>query len=71
MNRAVVSSTGKMNALGKQGMSIIKISSELAEVLNMSNRILVMHQGQITGRVSREGATQEKDHEYATGRIHE
>ncbi|WP_088042737.1 sugar ABC transporter ATP-binding protein [Bacillus sp. EAC] len=48
-----------MNLLVDQGMSIIMISSELPEVLGMSDRIYVMAEGKITGELSREEATQE------------
>jgi ribose transport system ATP-binding protein len=56
-----------MNALAKTGAAIIMISSELPEVLGMSDRILVMHEGRITGELSREEATQEKIMHLATG----
>ena len=46
--------------LAGQGVGIIMISSELPEVLGMSDRILVMHEGRITGVLEREEATQEK-----------
>src|SRR5207249_3370488 len=48
-----------MNALTAQGVAIIMVSSELLEVLGMSDRILVMHEGRVTGIFSREEATQE------------
>ena len=56
-----------MNRLAANGAAIIMISSELLEVLGMSDRILVMHEGRITGEVSREDATQEKIMHLATG----
>jgi ribose transport system ATP-binding protein len=56
-----------MNALAKTGAAIIMISSELPEVLGMSDRILVMHEGRITGELSRAEATQEKIMNLATG----
>ena len=43
----------------KQGIGVIFISSELTEVLNVSDRIIVMHNGHITGTVMREEATEE------------
>ncbi|MBM7559362.1 ATP-binding cassette domain-containing protein [Marinitoga litoralis] len=49
-----------MNKLVEEGMSIIMISSELPEVLGMSDRIYVMSGGKITGELSGEEATQEK-----------
>ncbi|NCB02872.1 MAG: sugar ABC transporter ATP-binding protein [Spirochaetia bacterium] len=55
-----------MNELVKEGVSIIMISSELPEVINMSDRVVVMSNGRITGMLSREGLTQEKIMHYAT-----
>ena len=53
--------------LAKSGVAIIMISSELPEILNMSDRILVMYQGKIMGEIAGEEATQEKIMHYATG----
>jgi inositol transport system ATP-binding protein len=49
------------------GKAIIMISSELPEVLGMSDRILVMHEGDKVGELSRAEATQEKILQMATG----
>ena len=49
-----------MNELVKQGMSIIMISSELPEIINMSDRIYVMNEGRVTGCLGHEDVTQEK-----------
>jgi ribose transport system ATP-binding protein len=49
-----------MNELTEQGAGILMISSDLPEVLGMSDRILVMGGGRITGELSMEEATQEK-----------
>ncbi|MDO4522449.1 MAG: sugar ABC transporter ATP-binding protein [Eubacteriales bacterium] len=49
-----------MNELAKSGMSIIMISSEMPEILNMSDRIYVMCDGRVTGCFSHEEVTQEK-----------
>jgi rhamnose transport system ATP-binding protein len=46
--------------LAEQGMAIVMISSELPEILGMSDRIAVMHAGTIAGILSRAEATQEK-----------
>lgn len=46
--------------LSKQGVSIILISSELPEVLNLCDRIMVMHHGEIRGILSHQEADQEK-----------
>ncbi|MCP2240323.1 sugar ABC transporter ATP-binding protein [Thermoanaerobacterium thermosaccharolyticum] len=56
-----------MNELLQQGIGIIMISSELPEILGMSDRIIVMHEGRITGELMRSDATQEKILRYATG----
>jgi ribose transport system ATP-binding protein len=58
-----------MNELVKHGVGIIMISSELPELLAMSDRILVMHEGQISGELSRDEATQEKILYYAAGGV--
>lgn len=49
-----------MNKLVEQGMSIIMISSELPEVLGMSDRVYIVSAGRITGELPIEEATQEK-----------
>ena len=49
-----------MSKLASEGLAILMISSELPEVLGMSDRILVMHEGRMTGLFSRAEATQEK-----------
>jgi ABC-type sugar transport system ATPase subunit len=49
-----------MNEMAKEGKAVVMISSELPEVLGMSDRIMVMHDGKIAGELSREEATQEK-----------
>ena len=55
-----------MNDLVAQGKSIIMISSEMPEVLGMADRILVMHEGRITGEIAdARRATQEQIMELA------
>ena len=49
-----------MNELTEEGAGILMISSDLPEVLGMSDRILVMAGGRITGELSGEEASQEK-----------
>ncbi|MCM3006065.1 sugar ABC transporter ATP-binding protein [Priestia koreensis] len=56
-----------MNELTERGVAIIMVSSELPEVLGMSDRILVIHEGKLTGELSRAEANQEKIMTYATG----
>ncbi len=48
-----------MNELAKSGMSIIMISSELPEIINMSDRVYVMYEGNVTGCLEHEDVTQE------------
>ncbi|MCB0911413.1 MAG: sugar ABC transporter ATP-binding protein [Propionibacteriaceae bacterium] len=56
-----------MSLLAQQGKAIIMVSSEMPEVLGMSDRIVVMHEGQVSGIVDRSEATQEVIMELATG----
>src|SRR5438477_297946 len=53
--------------LAARGLAIILISSELPEVLAMADRVLVMHEGRITGTFTRSEATQERVMFAATG----
>jgi ABC-type xylose transport system substrate-binding protein len=55
-----------MNRLIEQGMSIIMISSELPEILGMSDRVYIVSGGRISGELSIEEATQEKIMQLAT-----
>jgi D-xylose transport system ATP-binding protein len=59
----------QINALAKEGLAIVLVSSELPEVLGLSDRILVLHEGRITGEFSRAGATPEAVMACATGRV--
>lgn len=56
-----------MNELAERGVPIIMVSSDLPEVLGVSDRIMVMHEGRIAGQLSREEASQEKVMQLATG----
>jgi ABC-type sugar transport system ATPase subunit len=49
-----------MSLLAKSGVAIIMISSELPEIMGMSDRIIVMHEGRIKGELMREDASQER-----------
>jgi ABC-type sugar transport system ATPase subunit len=51
---------GLIDELAHEGIGIILISSELPEVLNMSDRIIVVAEGELVGELSREEATQER-----------
>ena len=55
--------------LADQGAAVILVSSELPEVIGLSDRILVMHEGRITGQVMRQDATEEKVMAYAFGGV--
>ena len=57
-----------INDLIRAGVAVVLISSELPEILGMSDRVAVMHQGEITGVFDNDGTlTQEKILYYATG----
>jgi inositol transport system ATP-binding protein len=56
-----------MTELVRSGKAIIMISSELPEILGMSDRIMVMHEGDKVGELLRNEATQEKILQMATG----
>lgn len=56
-----------MNELAERGVAIVMVSSDLPEVLGVSDRILVVHEGKIAGELSRTEATQEKIMNLATG----
>lgn len=60
-----------MNDLAAQGKAIIMISSELPEILRMSDRIVVMCEGRVTGELEIGEADQQKIMEYATMRTYE
>ena len=57
-----------MGELAARGLAILMISSELPEILRMSDRIVVMCEGRITGELSRAEATQERIMQLATQR---
>ncbi len=56
-----------MEALAEQGIAILFVSSEMEEILGMSDRVLVMHEGQITGELAREQLSEEAIMQLATG----
>ena len=55
-----------MNSLAEQGVAIIMISSELPELLSMSDRIIVMHEGVVTGELDPAEASEQKVMKLAT-----
>ncbi|MCY8316588.1 ribose ABC transporter ATP-binding protein RbsA [Bacillus vallismortis] len=56
-----------MNELTERGVAIIMVSSELPEILGMSDRIIVVHEGRISGEINAQEATQERIMTLATG----
>jgi len=58
-----------MSRLAQEGIGIIMISSELPEILGMSDRILVMHEGRVASILDRAEATQELIMAYASGEM--
>ncbi len=57
----------EINRLAAQGLAIVLVSSELPEVMALSDRILVLHEGRMTGEFARAEATPEKVMAAATG----
>jgi len=57
----------EINKLASEGMAIVLVSSELPEVLGLSDRIIVLHEGRMTGEFTRADATPEKVMAAATG----
>lgn len=56
-----------INTLAENGVSIIMVSSELPEIIGMVDRVLVMHEGKLTGEIDKKEMTQERIMHYATG----
>ena len=56
-----------MNSLVEQGKSILMISSEMEELLGMSDRIVVLHEGRVTGGLEKDQFSQDKVLELASG----
>jgi D-xylose transport system ATP-binding protein len=57
----------EINKLAKEGLAIVMVSSELPEVLGLSDRVMVLHEGRMTGEFSKADATPEKVMAAATG----
>ena len=58
-----------MEELAEQGVAILFVSSEMEEVIGMSDRTLVMHEGRITGELTRDELTEETIMQLATGNV--
>lgn len=59
----------QINELARRGLAIVLVSSELPEVLGLSDRVLVLHAGQVTGEFTRSAATPEGVMACATGHV--
>ena len=59
----------EINKLAKEGLAIVMVSSELPEVLGLSDRIIVLHEGNLTGEFTKTEATPEKVMAAATGHL--
>ena len=57
----------QINMLAKEGIAIVLVSSELPEVLGLSDRIIVLHEGKLTAEFMGKEATAEKVMAAATG----
>ena len=60
---------GMMERLAAEGVAILFVSSEMEEILNMSDRTLVMHEGRIAGELARDQLSEESIMQLATGNI--
>jgi ribose transport system ATP-binding protein len=59
-----------MTDMARKGVAILMISSELPEIVGMSDRVYVMRAGSIVGELDNEAITQENIMELATGATH-
>jgi len=57
----------QINRLAASGLAIVLVSSELPEVLGLSDRVIVLHEGRVTGEFTRREATPEAVMACATG----
>src|SRR5690606_9843868 len=58
---------GEINKMAENGLAVVLVSSELPEVLGLSDRVIVLHEGRFAGEFSREEATPERVMAAATG----
>ena len=56
-----------MEELAEQGVAVLFVSSEMEEILGISDRVLVMHEGRLAGELPRNELTEEKVMQLATG----
>ena len=59
----------EIDKLAKEGLAIVMVSSELPEVMGLADRILVLHEGRLTGEFTEQEATAEKVMAAATGNV--
>ena len=59
----------QINKLARTGLAIVLVSSELPEVLGLSDRVMVLHEGRVTGEFTRSTATPERVMACATGQM--
>jgi ribose transport system ATP-binding protein len=58
-----------MESLAEQGVAILFVSSEMEEILGMSDRVLVMHEGRMAGEIARDDLSEEAVMKLATGTV--
>lgn len=60
---------GAINALAKEGIGIIMVSSELPEIINMCDNVCIMRAGKLVGKLAKEELSQEEIMKYAAGGV--
>ncbi len=58
-----------MEQLASEGLAVLFVSSEMEEIIGMSDRVLVMHEGRITGELTRSNLSEEAIMRLATGEV--
>lgn len=58
-----------METLAENGVAVVFASGEMEEILGMSDRVLVMHEGQLMGQLSRDSLSEESIMQFATGNL--
>jgi ribose transport system ATP-binding protein len=56
-----------MEDLAEQGVTVLFVSSDMEEILGISDRVLVMHEGRLAGELPRQAMTEQKVMQLATG----
>jgi ribose transport system ATP-binding protein len=60
-----------LQSIADEGVAVVMVSSDLEEILKVSDRVLVMHEGKISGELKKEDLSEEAVMNLATGRTHE